>query len=122
MDEENWIKQAEADLKSAENSLLSKNYYASAFWSQQAIEKCLKAVIIKEYNGLMKTHDLIFLGKRAKLPENLLNNVKSFAGIYTETRYGVTTEEIPAIKFKEKDASNLLIISEEILKWSKKKI
>ncbi|MBS3075887.1 HEPN domain-containing protein [Candidatus Pacearchaeota archaeon] len=29
----NWIMQAEADLNAAENSLKSKDYHASVFWS-----------------------------------------------------------------------------------------
>ena len=48
MEEKDWFDQAEADFRTANNSFLSKDYYASVFWSQQSIEKCLKAIIIKE--------------------------------------------------------------------------
>ena len=45
---ENWWKQAQRDLISANNSLNAKDFYLSAFMSQQAVEKALKAVLIKE--------------------------------------------------------------------------
>lgn len=37
-----WWKQAERDLKSAKNSLNSKDYYVSELLSQQAVEKEIK--------------------------------------------------------------------------------
>lgn len=122
MEEKNWIKQAEADIKTSEHSLKSKDYYASIFWAQQAVEKSLKAVIIKHLKKLIKSHDLIFLAKSAKLPEDLLNKVQLFSGVYIETRYGVLEDDLPYEKFKEKDSSEFLKISKEVLKWSKKEI
>ena len=62
------------------------------------------------------------LGKNAKLPKELLNKLRSFSGVYTETRYGIIGDKIPAMKFKEKDASEFLNISKEVIEWSKKKI
>jgi HEPN domain-containing protein len=117
-----WMEQAEADLVTAENSLLSKDYYASAFWSQQAVEKCLKAVIIKNSKVLVKVHDLIFLGKKANISEELFSKLRLLSGIYIESRYGITASQIPAKKFKENDASEFLKISKEVLAWCKKKI
>ena len=122
MEYNDWFLQAEIDLRTASNSLLSKDYYASAFWSQQAIEKCLKAVVMKESKALIKVHDLVMLGRKAKLPEDLLSKLKLFGGVYTETRYGVIDEKIPAQKFTEKDASEFLTVAKEVLRWSKKKI
>ena len=117
----NWLKQAEADIKTAENSLKSKDYYASAFWSQQATEKIIKSLLIKKKNRLIKIHDLVVLGRMAKLPADLLEKVKLLSGIYTESRYGIIEDKIPAEKFKEKDASEFLNIAHEVLKWVGKK-
>ena len=122
MEYKDWLLQAERDLETAKNSLLSKDYYASAFWSQQSIEKCLKAVIIKELKILVKSHDIIFLGRKAKLPKELIGKLKLFSGVYTESRYGITNEEIPSSKFKEKDSSEILNIAKEVLGWSRKMI
>ena len=117
----NWLKQAEADIKTAENSLKSKDYYASAFWSQQATEKIIKSLLIKKKNRLIKIHDLVVLGRMAELPADLLEKVKLLSGIYTESRYGIIEDKIPAEKFKEKDASEFLNIAHEVLKWVGKK-
>jgi len=123
MEEKDWFDQAEADFRTANNSFLSKDYYASVFWSQQSIEKCLKAIIIKESKKLVKIHDVILLGKMANLPLDLLNKIKLLSGVYVETRYGISgAGTLPFKKFKEKDASEFLNISKEVLEWSRKKI
>lgn len=122
MEEKEWLMQAEADFKTAANSLASKDYYASAFWCQQTIEKCLKAIIIKESKELIKIHDLVLLGKKAKLPSDLLNKINILSGVYIETRYGMIQGKIPSEKFKEKDVSEFLKISKEVLEWSRKMI
>ncbi|PMP95257.1 MAG: hypothetical protein C0169_05555 [Thermodesulfobacterium geofontis] len=40
-----WLDQAEADVKTARDCLEDGNYYASAFFSQQATEKALKGFL-----------------------------------------------------------------------------
>lgn len=117
----NWIIQAEADLKAAKNSLKSKDYHASIFWSQQAAEKCLKGFIIEKRSELFKIHDLVILGKKAGLPDEILSKCDKLSKVYIESRYGVL-DEIPAEKFSREDAESFLLISEEILGWVKKKI
>ena len=42
----NWIRQSEADIRSATHSYQSKDYYVTAFLCQQAVEKALKAYMI----------------------------------------------------------------------------
>lgn len=116
----NWFMQAEADFRTAKNSLKSKDYYASVFWSQQSIEKCLKAVIIDKKGELVKIHDLVVLGRRIPIPPDLSTKIKSISGAYIETRYGITGDEIPAKKFKENDALEFIKIAKEVLEWVKK--
>jgi|SRR3989344_1632843 len=119
---ENWLKQAEADLRTSENSLKSQDFYASVFWSQQSAEKALKSFIINNEGKLIKIHDLVILGRRARLPEDLLLKCEKLSLAYTNTRYGISENEIPSKKFKENDAVNFLNIAKEVLEWLKKKI
>jgi len=59
-----WLMQAVRDLETARNSLNSGDYYASAFWAQQAVEKALKALLLswgKSYS-LHYLRLLIFIG------------------------------------------------------------
>ncbi len=68
---ENWWKQANRDLLSAENAFKSKDYYVAAFLCQQSVEKGLKALYIKkrkESPGAV--HSLIYLGKNTKILTN----------------------------------------------------
>ena len=119
---ENWLKQAEADLRTSENSLKSQDFYASVFWSQQSAEKALKSFIINNEGKLIKIHDLVILGRRARLPEDLLLKCEKLSLAYTNTRYGISDNEIPSKKFKENDAVNFLNIAKGVLEWLRKKI
>ncbi len=116
----NWLMQAEADLITANNSIKSKDYYASVFWSQQAVEKVLKSLIIEKEGVLIKIHDLVILGRKAGLPKDLLLKCEKLSKVYIESRYGVLDNKIPAEKFKRKDAYSFIKISREVLKWIKK--
>lgn len=116
-----WIMQAEADLKAAENSLKSKDYHASVFWSQQAAEKCLKGLIIKKNGELIKIHDLAALGKRVGMPLELIKRSEKLSNVYIESRYGIL-DEIPFQNFSREDSEQFLLISKEVLKWVKKMI
>ena len=83
----NWWKQAKADLETAEFNADGKRFEAAAFFSQQAVEKGLKALYIKKFGELLKTHDLVLLGKKVGLPTELLELCKSITPAYIYTRH-----------------------------------
>ncbi len=113
----NWLKQAEADLRSSENSLKSRDYYLSAFMSQQAVEKGLKAVYIEKKRSLLKTHSISALAKELMLPSNLLNKISDLETVYQETRYPDVSKKIPAEEYGENDATDLLNVAMEVMIW-----
>ncbi|MEM3677500.1 MAG: HEPN domain-containing protein [Candidatus Bathyarchaeia archaeon] len=41
-----WMRQAESDLRKAENDLKTYDWDSAAFWSQQAAEKALRALLL----------------------------------------------------------------------------
>ena len=57
----NWWKQAENDLRAAKVSAAGKIYDWACFQSQQAVEKALKSIYLKEFKDLIKVHDLVFV-------------------------------------------------------------
>ena len=120
--EENWWKQANADIQSSGNSLKSGDYYVSAFMSQQAVEKALKSLILKEKKELIKTHNVLRLAKLLNLPRDLLIKVASLEPVYQETRYPDVSSKIPSEEFEEKDASEFLNIAKKVIEWIEKKI
>ncbi|MCS7094158.1 MAG: HEPN domain-containing protein [Candidatus Aenigmarchaeota archaeon] len=70
---ENWFKQSKADLKTAEDCFKDKNYYAVAFFCQQAVEKSLKGLfIVKKRDYPIKTHNLLELAKELSLPDEIV--------------------------------------------------
>ena len=90
---EKWWKQAEIDLKSAKNSFKSKDYYVSSFLTQQSVEKVLKALYIKKFYELIKTHDLVFLATKLKLPERLVELCDRLSKVYVLSRYPDASEK-----------------------------
>lgn len=119
---ENWWKQAERDIVSAENSLKARDFYVSAFMSQQAIEKALKALFIQEKQELIKTHSVSKIGKLLNLPAEILIKISSLEDVYQETRYPDISAKIPAEEFEEQDAIELLNNAGEVLEWISKKM
>ena len=90
--------------------------------SQQAVEKALKALYIKERKELLKTHSVSRLARELKLLEKLQQKISLLEPIYQETRYLDISSKIPAEEFEENDAVEFYNIAEEVLEWIRKKI
>ncbi len=113
-----WINQSIDELETAKISFESKKYKASAFWCQQSVEKAFKAVMLEKSGKIIKTHDLVFLGKEINLPAELLKKAKELTQAYIYARY-------PSISEPEnirKIVSGFLEYTKEILEWTKKKL
>ena len=117
MESSEWLEKAEHDLNTARINLEQKVYDASAFFCQQAVEKALKALHIKEHAELIKTHDLNFLGKKVGLPNNLLKACNRITTFYVESRYPDSYAE-----FDEGKVSVSIKDAEKVIKWVKGKI
>lgn len=60
-----WLDQAEADAKTARDCLKDGNYYASAFFSQQAAEKGLRGFLYSKGFRALITHSVVDLVEEA---------------------------------------------------------
>jgi HEPN domain-containing protein len=123
---EKWLKQAEADLKAAEDSLDHGHYEWSCFQSQQAAEKALKAFLYeKGYTSIM-THSLKeLLRECSRIEEDftrLATEGRRLDMYYIPTRYpnGLGGDLAPAEFYEEEDARQCLSSAELILKEVKK--
>ena len=67
----NWFKQAEADLKSAQNCKKSFDFYISVFASQQAVEKALKALCLFKLREFPKGHSIIYIARKAVMSQSI---------------------------------------------------
>jgi len=112
----NWWKQAKADFETAEFNAKGGMFEAAAFFSQQAVEKGLKAVYIKKFGELLKTHDLVLLGRKVGLPLNLIELCKSLTPAYIYTRY----PDVAPINNMREVSRGLLSQAREVMKWVEK--
>jgi HEPN domain-containing protein len=60
-----WLDQAEADLKTARDCNRDGNYYASAFFAQQAAEKAVKGYLYSKGFRALITHSVMELLEEA---------------------------------------------------------
>ena len=86
-----WLDQAEADLKTAQDCAEDGNYYASAFFAQQAAEKALKGFLYSRGYRALITHSVVELLEEAQKLEQgfglLLDLGKELDRHYIGSRY-----------------------------------
>lgn len=116
-----WWKQAERDMKSSNNSLNSKDYYVSALLSQQAIEKALKCLYLKEKGELLRIHDVVKLAREVNAPLEIVKKCAVINPVYVEVRYP-EGNELPADKINKNEAERLLELAKEVLLWIEKRL
>lgn len=112
----NWWEKAKRDLKAAEFNYNGGFFEESLFFSQQSVEKGLKALYIKRFDHMKKTHDLVLLSRRLDLPERLMDFCKELSPAYMYTRY----PDVPEIGDIDEVSENLLKYAREVLNWIEK--
>ena len=115
---ENWWKQAEHDLKSAEYNFEGNILDLAAFCCQQSVEKALKAYILftkKESPGPI--HSLIRLGKIAEVPKEYLAFLRQLTPEYYLSRYPDAVEDVPYELYEKDDISVFINKTRELLQW-----
>ncbi len=117
-----WWELALDDLDTAKKNLEFGKYHIASLFSQQAVEKALKAFYIKTFNELKKTHDLVFLSTKLGLPENYRKICKRLDPVYTGTRYPDVSGQLPSALFEKNDAEEFIKTAEEVILWVKKKL
>ena len=116
-----WIRQAERDMQSAENSLKSKDYYVAALLAQQATEKALKYLYLVQKRKLFRIHDLTRLARAVEAPHEILLKCSEINPVYTETRYPLG-KSLPADKIDELQAKHILRLAYGVITWVKKQV
>lgn len=116
-----WIRQADYDIKSAEIMFESKRYIHAVFMCHLALEKALKGLYVQRLNKIPpRTHNLTFLVEKInlELPEYLFDFVLTLSGVSVLTRY---PDELQRMKkgYNKTKTKALLEKSKEVLKWLK---
>lgn len=98
-----WLKQAKADMKTARDCLTTRNYYASAFFNQQAMEKLLKCYyIVKQKRVPPRTHNLLDLSLELKIPDRFLTTARELTPAFIIARYPNAAGGPPVDLYDEK--------------------
>lgn len=120
---ENWFKQSKADMKTAKDCLDAGNYYAAAFFSQQAVEKALKAYFIIRHEDVPpKTHNLLDISLELEVPEEFLTTARELTPEFIITRYPNAAGGVPAELYDKRSATEILKKTERFFKWIETKI
>lgn len=120
---ENWWKQAQRDLQTAGNSLQSGDYYACAFWCQQAVEKALKALfIVVKKASPVPSHSLIYLASELRVDRKYFSFLRDLTPSYVNTRYPDVANALPSEIYDQVKAAVLVKKSKEFLLWLEKKL
>jgi HEPN domain-containing protein len=118
----NWLRQAEADLRSARNSREAGDYYMSVFASQQAAEKALKALCLFKLKEYPKGHSIIYLAQKLEAPESMMSGIRDLNPEYLSTRYPDIAAGVPAELYDDKIAARHFKTAREVFEWIKEQI
>lgn len=122
-DAQNWWEQAKHDLNTAEKNIKVEVYYASAFFSQQAAEKALKALYIVKKRELQPlTHNLTELGEKLDVPDELKTGLLKLNMDYVVTLYPNAANGIPAEQFNQEIAEEHLGYAKQVVEWVKRQL
>jgi len=118
---EDWIRQAQRDLKSARSQMENKFYEWACFIAQQAAEKGIKAVFQKlgaEARGHSITDLLIGIKEKIDVPNELIDKAKNLDKYYIPARYPNSwVSGIPGDYITKGDAQDAISNSEKILQF-----
>ncbi|MCW1300561.1 MAG: HEPN domain-containing protein [Candidatus Parvarchaeota archaeon] len=118
-----WLRQAERDLRHAENSLRDGDYEWACFASQQAAEKALKAVYEK-MNMVGRGHSILGLLKglsfHHEVPDQFYRYARILSRYYIEARYpNGFPEGAPSDYFDEDIAKEAIDAAKALVQWSR---
>lgn len=109
----NWWEQSLMDLESAKKNLSIESYYVTAFLSQQAAEKALKALYIhKLKDSPGKTHSLLHLGREVGIPSDFYHSLRKLNPDFILTRYPDVADGVPYELYDEEIALEKLKLAE----------
>ena len=121
-----WLTFAEYDFGTAKAMLAAGKYIYVALYCQQAIEKIMKAIYVKEKDETPpNTHNLINLLSHLSISAEFDNEktelLRSLSLYYLETRYTETIVEISSIVNK-REAERIFKETEKMTSWLKGKL
>ena len=119
-----WRKQADYDIKTAEIMFDNKRYFYAVFMCHLSIEKALKGIYLDRLKEIPpKTHNLVYLVEKIKLllPENLYDSVFALNRVSVPTRYPDDIQRMLK-DYNEERTKKVIESGKEVLQWLKKQL
>ncbi|HQJ09447.1 MAG TPA: HEPN domain-containing protein [Deltaproteobacteria bacterium] len=118
---EEWFRQAEYDMGTADAKFESKRYIYTVFMCHLAVEKALKGLYQQRLNEAPpKIHNLIYLVEKLDLrpPDDLYEIIFSLNRVSIPTRYPDNIERMKK-EYSKRNTTALVKKGREVLKWLK---
>lgn len=121
-----WLDCADYDLQTAKAMLQTKRFLYVGFMCHQTVEKGLKAIFVHRESDaeLPYIHSLVRLANLAKVSAEMSENQLSLLDILNplniEARYPLNKEQLLS-SLSEARCKELIVRTEELLKWIKSK-
>lgn len=119
-----WLRHAETDRRAAKSLLEDNEYETCTFHCQQAVEKLLKAIIVKQTGKRpVHAHELNALLEKItglEIDEEIARGISDIDGYYVGARYPLDTVD-PGF-FKRPLAESAVQRTDEIFEWFLNKI
>ena len=119
---ENWLRQSEADLRKVKVLIKSKDFDGAVFYSQQAVEKSLKALCLLKFKEILKGHSIIYFAQKVEVPKEMISGIRDLNPEYLVTRYPDMAAGIPAELYDDEIAGKHEKTAQEVVAWVKKQI
>ena len=123
MDKDEWFKQANYDMETAEYMFKGERYFYAVFTCHLSIEKALKGLIIqKNKEAPPKTHNLLYLIEiiYLELPEDMYDFVFTLNRVSVLTRYPDNLQRM-LTEYTEDTTEQIIEKGKELLKWLRTK-
>ena len=112
-----WFLLAKEELETARFNFGGGKYNSSAFWCQQAVEKSMKSLLIKNTNDFPKIHDLTKLAKLNNAPIDIIELCAKINPAYVASRY----PDAPK-RYTREECELIIKHSEEVIGWIRKNL
>jgi len=119
-----WLKQSDYDIKTAEAMFVAKRYVYVVFMCHLSIEKILKGLYQTKLGAVPpKVHNLLFLIETVglMLPDDLYEVVFSLNRASIPTRYPDDLKKMQK-DYPRQKTGELLVQCKEVFKWLKKEL
>lgn len=117
---EEWFKQAEYDLGTAEAMFRSRRYIYTVFMCHLCLEKALKGLLAGQGQTPLKSHDLVFLIDKigVGIPEQHAEFLEMLNEVSVPTRYPDELDRLVA-QYPRKRTVEILERCREVYTWLK---